>query len=355
VLKTIHYSISLIEESPSYQPRVADERVGYFTTEYRDLGKFRDDQVVDAVHQPLALIEKADPKLKLSPPKEPLIYYVEHTVPVRYRRWVKEGMLYWNKAFEQVGIKDAIEVYYQDKTTGAHMDKDPEDVRYNFIRWLSNDIGTAIGPSRAHPITGQILDADIVLTDGWIRHFWYQSNEYLPQVAMEGLSNEEISYFDQNPKYDPRVLLSKPEDREQIACTERAAAGSPVRRQADRERLDAQPSSDELVRLHVLKPKVGLCMAAGHGPRHGDDGPVLRGHGLLEQPSPPGDKEAGKKDDKKDEKKDEGDKIDDIPEWFVGPALAAPDRARTRPHPGSAAQLQGLEHLLARRDQQARS
>jgi hypothetical protein len=35
------------------------------------------------------------------------------------------------------------------------MEKDPEDVRYNFIRWLSNDIGTAIGPSRAHPETGE--------------------------------------------------------------------------------------------------------------------------------------------------------------------------------------------------------
>ena len=69
-------------------------------------------------------------------------------------------------------------MYYQDKATGAHMDKDPEDVRYNFIRWLSNDIGTAMGPSRTHPMTGQILDADIVLTDGWIRHFWYQSNEF---------------------------------------------------------------------------------------------------------------------------------------------------------------------------------
>ena len=51
------------------------------------------------------------------------------------------------------------------------MDKDPEDVRYNFVRWLNNDIGTAIGPSRVHPLTGQILDADIILTDGWIRHF----------------------------------------------------------------------------------------------------------------------------------------------------------------------------------------
>jgi hypothetical protein len=61
------------------------------------------------------------------------------------------------------------------------MDKDPEDVRYNFIRWLSNDIGTASARRARTRMTGQILDADIVLTDGWIRHFWYQSNEFIPR------------------------------------------------------------------------------------------------------------------------------------------------------------------------------
>lgn len=326
-LKTFHYSISLIEENPGYKPRVADERVGYFTTSFRDLGKFRDDQVsvryINRWH-----LEKADASRKMSPPKEPIIFYVEHTVPIRYRRWVKEGTLYWNKAFEQVGISDAIEVYYQDKTTGAHMDKDPEDARYNFIRWLSNDIGTAIGPSRAHPITGQILDADIVLTDGWIRHFWYQSNEYLPQVAMEGFSDEEISYFDQNPQYDPRILLARPEDRESMLA-DRFRRG--IARFGGRAVLSTDASvnaSDELVRLsHVLQPRLGLCMAAqGMARDMAMMGQFFEVMGLLDDAVQPESgepsKDEGKKGDKKDEKKDEGDKIDDIPEWFVGPALA---------------------------------
>ncbi len=48
-------------------------------------------------------LEKRDAKLKLSPPKEPIRFYVEHTAPVRYRRWIKAGIDYWNKAFEKVG------------------------------------------------------------------------------------------------------------------------------------------------------------------------------------------------------------------------------------------------------------
>ncbi len=326
-LKTFHWSMSLIKDNPAYKPRTADERVGYFTTSFRDLGKFRDDQVdtrfINRWH-----LEKKEPKLKISPPKQPIVYYVEHTVPARYRRWVKEGTLYWNKAFEEVGIRDAIEVYYQDKETGAHMDKDPEDVRYNFIRWLANDIGTAVGPSRAHPITGEILDADIVLTDGWIRHFWYQANEFAPSVAMEGFGSDTLAWLDKNPQWDPRVRLAKPEDRQRI-ITERAmqqarrgiagpsgwggaaiAMDPTVENNADLSRLS------EFVRIPS-----GLCMMSeGLSRDMAVAGLYMDVMGLIEEP-PAGGGEGG--DAKKDEpKKDDGDRLDGIPEWFVGPALA---------------------------------
>ena len=50
------------------------------------------------------------------------------------------------------------------------MEKDPEDVRFNFVRWLNNDVGTAIGPSRVNPMTGQILNDDHILTDDSFVH-----------------------------------------------------------------------------------------------------------------------------------------------------------------------------------------
>jgi len=222
-LKEFHYSISLIPDSTGYTPREADERVGYFTTVYRDLGKFTDkDKWVRYVNR--WNLEKRDPKLKLSPPKEPIVFYIESAVPVRYRRWVRDGLLDWNKAFENIGIIDAIEVRQQDESTGAFMDLDPEDVRYNFIRWLSNDIGTAIGPSRVHPLTGQILDADIVLTDGWIRHFWVQYNQILPEIAMEGMAPETLAWLDKNPQWDPRIRLADPAQR-QFLIAQRARKG----------------------------------------------------------------------------------------------------------------------------------
>lgn len=211
-LRTFHYSFSLIPENTGYQPRLADERVGYFTTSYSDFGKFTPEETkMRFINR--WMLEKADPSLKLSPPKTPIIFYIEHTTPIRYRRWVKEGVEMWNKAFEKVGLVDAIQVYFQDSTTGEHMEKDPEDVNYNFIRWLSNGVGTAIGPSRTHPLTGQILDADIVLTDGWIRHWWKQYNDIVPQIAMEGANPEMLAWLHDNPNWDPRVRLAAPEKR----------------------------------------------------------------------------------------------------------------------------------------------
>ncbi|MBT4013983.1 MAG: DUF5117 domain-containing protein [Planctomycetaceae bacterium] len=223
-LSSLHYSISELNPKSTYRPRVADERIGYFITSYSDLGKYKDDETkvryINRWH-----LEKRDPRLKISPPKNPIVFYIEHTTPVRYRRWVKEGIQSWNSAFEKIGISDALEVYYQDKTTGAHMDKDPEDVRYNFVRWLNNDIGTAIGPSRVNPNTGQILDADIILTDGWIRHFRYEFDNLLPKIAMEGFSAETLSWLASNPEWDPRLAFAHSSQREYVRQQLTASAG----------------------------------------------------------------------------------------------------------------------------------
>ena len=276
-LNTFHYSISLAPQNTGYKPRVADDRVGYFTTTYRDLSKYQRDDV-DIRYINRWHLEKADPKLKLSPPKEPIVFYLSHTIPVRYRRWVKAGILEWNKAFEQVGISDAIVVYTQDASTGANMDKQPEDVRYNFVLWLNNDVGLAIGPSRVDPNNGQILDADIILTDGWIRVFWYQANELLPKIVMENFGTETLNWLREHPEWDPRVLLASPEDRPEIKA--KIAAGD-----------DMLPREND----HACLAEYALAMDMSIMSLYLEDA----------------DKQG----------KDDGQKLDGIPEWFVGPML----------------------------------
>ena len=240
-LRTFHYSISEVPSRTGYRPRKADARVGYFTTTYRDLGKYDDEQkwkrYINRWH-----LEKRDPKLKLSPPKQPIVFYVDHATPVRYRRWVRQGAEYWNQAFREIGIDGAIEVYFQDAQTGAHMEKDPEDVRYNFIRWLSNDQGTAIGPSRVHPETGQILDADVVLTDGFLRSYELYYNDVLPSVAMENFGPETLSWLDNNPRWDPRVRMADPAKRDDIIRERQQARTRGVLRYGGHPAAQADPT-----------------------------------------------------------------------------------------------------------------
>jgi len=215
-LQTLHYSLSEVPEDNGYRPRKSDERIGYFSTSYNDLGSYDRDKTKTRFINRWRL-EKRDPSLKVSPPVTPIRFYVEHTTPVRYRRWVKQGIEYWNKAFEKVGFADAVEVFYQDARTGAYMELDPEDVQYNFVRWLNNNEGTAIGPSRVHPMTGEILDADIILTDGWIRHFNFQFQKMMPDVATEGMSGETLAWLSEHPSWDPRVRFAAPENQQFVA------------------------------------------------------------------------------------------------------------------------------------------
>ncbi len=344
-LQTLYYSISEIPQNTGYSPRVADQRIGYFTTSYSDYGKYKDDEVdinfINRWH-----LQKRDPSLKVSPPVEPITFYLEHTTPVRYRRWVKQGVDYWNAAFERVGISDAIIVHYQDKSTGAHMDKDPEDVRYNFIRWLNNNISTAIGPSRVHPETGQILDADIVLTDGWIRYFNEEFSDYMPLLAMEGMSAETIAWLAEHPNWDPRVRFADPSQRHHIASQARARLKLPGAGVAASEWKTPLLGDDPRDGLVGRTSQVnGMCLAA-QGRRV--DTSVMRmilamGPDALlgspdedEKEKKESSEDKPKKDSKEDDQEDADDKdeedkkkeksdeamLDGMPESFIGPLLA---------------------------------
>ncbi len=311
-LKQIHYSISEVPERGSYKPRKADERVGFFTTNFRDLGQpHEEDKWIHYINR--WDLQKRDASLSLSPPKKPIVFYIEHTVPVKYRRWVRDGVLYWNDAFEKIGIDSAIEVYYQDEATGAHMEKDPEDVRYNFLRWLNNDIATAIGPSRAHPITGEILDADIVLTDGWIRAYWrWYSQIPKAEEAMATLTPADIQWLEDYPEWDPRIRTASPVEQARIFA------------ERDRRKVAGETDPGKSLIDPILAGDDSLAEIANW--LGDEDHHCLAAYQLASQMAfarlgiealdlvaigPPSD--TGRATD---------DKLDGIPEWFIGPLIS---------------------------------
>lgn len=161
----VHYSISLLPQT-GYQPRLADDRVGYFLTVTKDFSKkVKQDRFVRYVNR--WDLRKADPAAELSPPKKPIIFWLEKTIPYEYRKPIREGILEWNKAFEKAGFANAIEVRQQpDDATW-----DPEDINYNTFRWITAGAAFAMGPSRVNPLTGEILDADIIFDADFLQRW----------------------------------------------------------------------------------------------------------------------------------------------------------------------------------------
>jgi hypothetical protein len=181
---TVHYSISQLPQT-GYRPRKADDRIGYFLTVTKDFSDSSDDQnFVRYINR--WDLQKLDPAAKLSPPKDPIVFYLEKTVPVNLRPIVGAGIKDWNKAFEKLGLDNAIEVRQQrDEETW-----DPEDVMHNTFRWITAEAGFAMGPSRVNPLTGQILDADIIFDASFLRS-WRTSYENFTPASVGALLGDD--------------------------------------------------------------------------------------------------------------------------------------------------------------------
>ena len=141
--------------------RPADPRVGFFTESYTDLSD--DYKVNPRVHNVKHWrLEKKDPAAALSEPVKPITYWLDRNIPKRYRASIEAGVLAWNKAFERIGFKNALVVQQQPDDAAF----DNMDAHHASIRWfVGADVGFAIGPSHADPRTGEILDADIGMSD----------------------------------------------------------------------------------------------------------------------------------------------------------------------------------------------
>ncbi len=175
-----HYSLSSLPES-DFRPRLADDRVGHFTTLYQDYTSvLKDDPYVRYVER--WHLEKAEPKFDRSPPKKPIVFWLENTIPPEYRDAVREGILVWNKAFEPLGFEGAIVAKQQPDDA----EWDAADVRYSVVRWMVQPgRGYAVGPSRTNPFTGEIFDADIRISADFVRYAHLEFTELVDPVGRE--------------------------------------------------------------------------------------------------------------------------------------------------------------------------
>ena len=148
---------------PAIRRAKADPRIGVNTIRFSDYSRADSgSNEVEWIRR--HRIEKKDPTAAMSEPKEPIVYYLDPGIPEPTRTAMKEGFLWWNKAFEAAGFKNALEI--RDMPPGM----DPMDVRYNQIYWVDRDErGYSTGGGLTDPRTGEIIAARVRLESDRVR------------------------------------------------------------------------------------------------------------------------------------------------------------------------------------------
>lgn len=158
----VDYQIYRLPENDGYRPRFSDERIGTFDLPYKD---YTDIDRKDTAFRHLAQrwdVRPSDPSKPVSPAVEPITFYIDHGVPVEWRALLRDAALWWNRAFEKVGISDALRILDRPEDPNWN----PADLRHSMIYWnLTDDLmfsGMA-GPSLVDPRTGKVLKGVVYL------------------------------------------------------------------------------------------------------------------------------------------------------------------------------------------------
>jgi hypothetical protein len=162
---SVFYSFAALPAEPM-EPRLADDRVGYFLTVRKDFSREDDGFFVRYVNR-WRLEPSGETVDGLKVPLKPIVFHIDRTVPDEYRPFMIAGVDAWNTAFEAAGWKGAIRAELLPDSADA------EDIRYATLRWNTSDEPSygAIGPSIVDPRTGEILDADMLFEANMIRGF----------------------------------------------------------------------------------------------------------------------------------------------------------------------------------------
>ncbi len=160
----VTYSLLLLPEE-KMTPRLSDARVGIFNSVKYDINSAAD----RARNVYIAHRWRLEPKKlsdyaagRLVEPKQPIVFYVDPNFPTTWQQPIREGVLRWNKAFENIGFKNAVQV--RDFPTAKEDPQfDPDNLAYSCIRYIPNSDENAMGPSWVDPTTGEIINASVIV------------------------------------------------------------------------------------------------------------------------------------------------------------------------------------------------
>ena len=160
-MKVNRSMILLPEKEDMMRWRLADPRVGYFVSSFQHMGMDVDRATRTYFMHRWNLAPKdmkAFERGELVEPVKPIVFYVDNTFPTSWKSAIHEGIRTWNKAFEKIGFKNAI----QSKDFPADDPEfDPDNLKYSCVRYAPISVENAMGPSWIDPRTGEIMNASV--------------------------------------------------------------------------------------------------------------------------------------------------------------------------------------------------
>lgn len=174
-LAKVNRSIVLLPEEPMPM-RLHTERIGYYQISRREYSSESNRLETKRYIKRWRIQPKKEDLEKyfagkLVQPEKPIIFYIDNSFPDAYKPYIKEGVEVWQKAFEEIGFKNAI-IAKEYPTNDP--DFQSEDIRYSCIRYVASRTANAMGPSWMDPRTGEILQADVLFYHNVVKliHDW---------------------------------------------------------------------------------------------------------------------------------------------------------------------------------------
>lgn len=145
-------------------PHLSDGRIGIFPTMKSKFSNENDD-ILNV--RSYANRWRLDPKDvaawkrgELVEPVKPIVYYLDTLFPEFWKAPIREGVLRWNKAFEVIGLKNAVQIRDYPKNDPSF---DPDNMKYSCIRYVLTGTANAMGPSWVDPRSGEIINASVIV------------------------------------------------------------------------------------------------------------------------------------------------------------------------------------------------
>ena len=148
-----------------YHPRIADPRINFFFTR-RSMVEDLNSTSRDVWFVNRWRLEPSDTAAfrrgEAVEPVSPITYYIDSAFPEWWKPYIYDAVLQWNEVFEAIGFKNAVKAlpFPEDDP-----EFDPENIRYNCIRYAPVAVQNAMGPSWVDPRSGEIINASV-----WVYH-----------------------------------------------------------------------------------------------------------------------------------------------------------------------------------------